>query len=127
MSNRFERLLNSSHAITPTGTARGGAWSSKGVILFGVNYKGLMTIPEDGGDPVLVARLDEHLQENSLRFPQFLADGNRFIYFSRSSDPRNHAVYLDALDTLRKVPRKKLTVADGPSAAFHPKPLAGAG
>ena len=53
----------------PTETARGGAWSSKGVILFGVNYKGLMKIPEDGGDPVLVARVDEHLKENSLRFP----------------------------------------------------------
>jgi predicted Ser/Thr protein kinase len=104
---------------TPTETARGGAWSSKGVILFGVNYKGLMKISGDGGDPVVVARLDEHLKENSLRFPQFLADGNRFIYFSRSSDPRNRAVYLDALDTLGKVPRKKLTMSEGPSELGH--------
>jgi Tol biopolymer transport system component len=104
---------------TPTDTARGGAWSSKGLILFGVNYKGILKIPENGGDPVLVAGLDSRLTENSLRFPQFLANGNRFIYFSRTSNPLNHAVYLDALDTLGKVPRRKLTAADGPSALGH--------
>ncbi len=103
----------------PTQTARGGAWSSRGVILFGVNYKGLMRISENGGDPVLVAGLDDRLKENSLRFPHFLADGNRFIYFSRTLDPRNHAVYLDALDTVGKVPRKKLAASDGPSALGH--------
>jgi hypothetical protein len=75
-----------------------------------------MKIPENGGDPVLFVGLDEHLTENSLRFPQFLADGNRFIYFSRTRDARNHAVYLDALDTLGKVPRRKLAASDGPSA-----------
>ncbi|MDQ6678676.1 MAG: serine/threonine-protein kinase [Acidobacteriota bacterium] len=107
-----------------TETARGGAWSSKGVILFGVNYKGLMRISENGGDPVLVVGLDDRLKENSLRYPHFLADGNRFIYFSRTLDPRNHAVYLDALDTVGKVPRKKLAASDGPSAPGH-DPLAG--
>ncbi len=104
---------------TPTDTARGGAWSSKGVILFGVNYKGLMQIPDTGGDPVEVVRRDANLTENSLRFPQFLSDGNHFIYFARTSNPLNHAIYLDALDTLGKVPRRKLTAADGPSALGH--------
>ncbi|MGA3242457.1 MAG: protein kinase [Bryobacteraceae bacterium] len=102
-----------------TETARGGAWSSKGVILFGMNYKGLMRVSENGGDPVLIAGLDDRLKENSLRFPQFLADGNRFIYFSRTLDPQNHAVYLDALDTVGKVPRKKLAASDGPSVLGH--------
>ena len=101
---------------TPTQTARGGAWSSKGVILFGVNYKGLMKVPENGGDPVLVAGLESSLRENSLRSPQFLPDGRRFIYFSRTLDARNHGVYLDALDTVGKLPRKKLATSDGPSA-----------
>ena len=100
-------------------TARGGAWSSKGVILFGVNYTGLKKVPENGGDPVLVAGLDASLKENSLRNPQFLPDGNRFFYFSRTLDPRNHAIYLDALDTAGKVPRKKLVAADGAGALGH--------
>jgi Tol biopolymer transport system component len=104
---------------TPTDTARGGSWSSKGVILFGVNLKGMMKIPETGGDPLLVAGLDATITENSIRFPQFLADGNHFIYFSRTSNPLHHGVYLDALDTLGKIPRRKLTVADGPSALGH--------
>jgi len=107
-----------------TEAARGGTWSSKGIILFGVNYKGLMRISENGGDPILIAGLDDRLKENSLRFPQFLADGNRFLYFSRTLDPRNHAVYLDALDTVGKQARKKLTAADGPSLPGH-DPLTG--
>jgi len=102
-----------------TEATRGGTWNSKGTILFGVNYKGLMRISENGGDPVLIAGLDDRLKENSLRFPQFLADGNRFLYFSRTLDPRNHAVYLDALDTVGKQPRKKLTASDGPSVPGH--------
>jgi serine/threonine protein kinase len=107
-----------------TQNSRGGAWSSNGAILFGVNYKGLMKVSENGGDPVLVAGLDDGLKENSLRFPKFLPDGNHFIYFSRTIDPRNHAVYLDSLDTVGKVPRKKLAASDGPSALGH-DPLTG--
>ncbi len=100
----------------PTETARGGAWSSKGVILFGVNYKGLMKVPAYGGDPVLVEGLDASIKENSLRFPQFLEDGNRFIYFSRTLDSRNHGIYLEALDSAGKNRRKKLVTSDGPAA-----------
>ena len=103
----------------PATYARGGAWSPKGIILFGVNYKGLMRLPESGGEPVPVAGLDSSIQENSLRFPQFLADGNHFLYFSRTLDPRNHALYLDALDTVGKRPRRKVVAADGPSAVGH--------
>lgn len=103
----------------PTETARGGAWSSKGVILFGVNYKGLMKIPESGGDPVLVEGVDASMRENSLRFPQFLDDGNRFIYFSRTFDSRNRGVYLEALDSAGKHPRKRLVPSDGPAVAGY--------
>ena len=108
-----------------TQTARGGAWSSKGVILFGVNYNGLMKVSENGGDPVVVVGLDDRLKENSLRFPQFLADGNRFIYFSRTTDPRNHAVYLDALDTVARFPaRNWQSRMDLPRWATIPYPVA---
>ena len=103
----------------PATASRGGAWSSKGIILFGINFKGLMKISENGGEPVPVTVLDDHLKENSHRFPQFLPDGNQFIYFSRTLDPRNHAVYLDALDTVGKVPRKKLVTAEGASVVGH--------
>ncbi len=99
--------------------ARGGAWSSRGTILFGVNYDGLMSIPENGGSARAIAGLDPKIQENSLRFPAFLGDGNHFIYFSRTLDPQFHAIYLDALDTVGKQPRKLLVAADGPAAVGH--------
>jgi len=103
----------------PARAARGGAWSSKGTILFGVNLQGLMKISENGGDPLPLTALDNRLMENSHRFPQFLPDGNQFIYYSRTLDPRNHAVYLDALETTGKVSRKKLVASDGPAALGH--------
>jgi len=63
--------------------------------------------------------LDKNLAENSVRSPQFLADGNHFIYFSRTLDPRNHAVYVDALNSPNRTGRKKLISADGSSGIGH--------
>ena len=98
---------------------RGGAWNSSGTILFGINYEGLRRISERGGDSVLVAGLDQKVGENSLRYPQFLPDGNRFIYFSRTARLEDAAIYLDALDTVGKRPRKRIAVTEGPAFLGH--------
>jgi len=103
----------------PGGANRGGAWSPNGTILYGVNYQGLMRVAERGGEPALIVGLDQHIEENSLRYPQFLADGNHFVYFSRTVNPQHHGIYLDALDTVGKRPRKKIVLADGPSMVGH--------
>src|SRR5206468_3093618 len=56
----------------------------------------LWRIPALGGDPVPVTRLDRPRQA-SHRFPQFLPDGNHFLFFV-AGDPDVAGIYLGALD-----------------------------
>ncbi len=98
--------------LCPVQGSRGGTWNHNGTILYGVNYKGLFRVPDTGGEPVVVSGLDDRIGENSKRYPVFLPDGQRFVYFSRTTDEENRGVYLDSLDTPRKS-RKRLLVCDG--------------
>ncbi|HEY1338965.1 MAG TPA: protein kinase, partial [Bryobacteraceae bacterium] len=102
-----------------TGDARGAAWNASGTIVFGINYRGMLRVSDRGGNPVLIAGLDPKLDENSLRFPVFLPDGNRFVYFSRTKRQEDHAIWLDALDTVGKRPRRRIAVTDGAAAVGH--------
>src|SRR5206468_2909130 len=83
-------------AKTP-GQPRGGSWNAGGIILFAPNASSpLWRIPALGGDPVPVTRLDRPRQA-SHRFPQFLPDGNHFLFFV-AGDPDVAGIYLGALD-----------------------------
>ncbi len=60
---------------------RGGTWNRAGVILYaGDNNSTIFRISERGGSPVAVTRLDAQRRETSHRWPQFLADGDRFVF-----------------------------------------------
>lgn len=89
---------------------RGGCWNGDN-ILFAPNLRGIFHIAATGGNAVAVTALDASAGENSHRFPMFLPDGNRFLYFSRSSNLDKRGVYLQSLD--RKQPRRRVLVADG--------------
>ena len=90
---------------------RGGAWGRGGTIVFSINYRGTFRVPENGGEPVEITKLNPSLGENSHRYPVFLPDGNRFLYFSRTKDLDQRGIYLDSID--RKQPRRRIMVADG--------------
>ncbi len=90
---------------------RGGAWSAQGTIIFGINVRGIFRCDSQTGEPVEITTLDTSLGENSHRYPVFLPDGNRFLYYARANDLEKRAVYLDTLD--RSTPRKRVLVADG--------------
>jgi eukaryotic-like serine/threonine-protein kinase len=85
---------------------RGGSWGSKGVILFAPNLQGLFRVSESGGNATAVTQLDKKVGENSHRFPVFLPDGNRFLYFARNDDPEKWGLYLESID--RKQERRWL-------------------
>jgi DNA-binding winged helix-turn-helix (wHTH) protein/Tol biopolymer transport system component len=78
--------------------ARGGTWGSKGEILFAPNHQGLFRVNQSGGNPTAVTELDTVLGENSHRFPVFLPDGERFLYFARTDDGEQRAIYLESFD-----------------------------
>ena len=87
--------------------AQGAAWGTADVVIFSARL-GLYQVPASGGDVSLVATLDPSRQENSLRFPQFLPDGRRFLYVARSGRHENSSAYIGSLDDRR--PRRMFSV-----------------
>jgi serine/threonine protein kinase/Tol biopolymer transport system component len=90
------------HVLTDAPSGRGGTWSRDGVILFtpvGLTSDPtsvVMQIPADGGTPMPVTHLAAG--QASHRWPQFLPDGRRFLFFSGFGSPDTNGVYLGALD-----------------------------
>jgi Tol biopolymer transport system component len=79
---------------------RGGTWNREGIILFAPSpISPLFRIPESGGQATVVTNLDETRHENSHRWPIFLPDGRHFLYFARSRQRENLAVFVGSLDS----------------------------
>ena len=92
--------------------SRGGAWNRDDVILFGVSAAGLQRVPASGGEVVKVTRPGP-LQTNH-RFPQFLPDGRRFLFFSQGAG-ETQGVFLGGLDS----PETTRLTASDTAAALH--------
>jgi Tol biopolymer transport system component len=76
------------------------AWSSTGEILYSPeNRAPLYRIPDSGGTPRQVTKLDESRGENSHRFVRFLPDGKHFLFSARSSDRENNALYSGSVES----------------------------
>ena len=73
---------------------RGGDWHENGLIIFTPLANGDVHIVSDqGGEPVQVTRNDPARGENAHYWPKWLPDGERFIYFIRSSDRDNQGIF----------------------------------
>jgi Tol biopolymer transport system component len=95
-----------------------GSWSSDGVIAFATAPTGgLFRVPDSGGSPVPLTTIDEAKNEIAHAFPSFLPDGDHFLFFARSSDPEQNAVYLGSVSSPE---RKRLLLAA--SAAVYVEP-----
>ena len=87
-------------ADAPNG--RGGTWNSEGVILFtpgnvaAARDSVITRVPAAGGTAMAVSHLAAG--EGSHRWPQFLPDGRRFMFFSTNGRPDTQGVYLGSLD-----------------------------
>jgi serine/threonine protein kinase len=79
---------------------RGGAWNGSGVILFTHSANTpIFRVPETGGDPVAATVLDAARGEDRHRFPVFLPDGKRFLYWARAPRTDYTGVYVASLDS----------------------------
>ena len=80
-----------------------GTWNAKGIIVFGrATGDGLFRISAEGGQTVPVTALDTTRGELAHRWPQFLPDGRRFIFYVRSAIPTNSGVYVGSIDSGEK-------------------------
>ncbi len=84
---------------------RGGAWNKDGVILYADQASPIRRIPAAGGVPEDVTAKSGGI--SSHYYPQFLADGKRFLYlkveFNPATGERKAALYLGSLDRKESV------------------------
>jgi DNA-binding winged helix-turn-helix (wHTH) protein/Tol biopolymer transport system component len=84
--------------VTVLGTLSTGAtWNAKGVILFAGQRSGLFSVPDSGGVPAPVTSLNPAAQEVAHRWPQFLPDGEHFLFFKTSAKPDQAGTWVGAL------------------------------
>ncbi len=86
---------------TPVGPEIGrafGTWNSSGVILFATTERPeIYRVSADGGEPKPITSLDSAKGETRHSAPQFLPDGNHFIYFVQSSQIEKTGTYVASL------------------------------
>ena len=82
---------------------RGGAWAEssddEGVILVASRGRGLQRISPSGGKLMPATVPDQERGEREHRYPSFLPDSRRFLYFGRNYREGESAVFLGSLDS----------------------------
>jgi serine/threonine protein kinase len=86
--------------------ARGGTWSTSGVIVFSplMIESGLMKVPASGGAVEPATLLDAAQGENSHRWPVFLPDAIHFVYFVRALGEDRRGVFVGRIDRPASTP-----------------------
>ncbi len=74
----------------------GGTWNRAGDILFS-RESVLYRVPAKGGVPSALTTLDATREERFQGFPQFLPDGEHFLYFSGSRQPAHTGIYVGSV------------------------------
>jgi eukaryotic-like serine/threonine-protein kinase len=76
---------------------QGGAWNRDGVIIFAPGLgTALYRVDAAGGEPQAVTTLGDG--QRSHRFPFFLPDGRRFVYYAEGSNTGNTGIFVSELD-----------------------------
>ena len=79
---------------------RGASWSPEGIIVFAPDFtEPLYRVSAEGGVAQPVTVLDFSNRETSHRWPAFLPDGRRFLFFVRSDRLEVLGLYLGTLDS----------------------------
>jgi Tol biopolymer transport system component len=83
--------------------ARGGSWNRDGIILFEPSFRDpIYRVSANGGKVVPLTKLDSSRNETTHRWPSFLPDGRRFLFFSGSHstgvESELDAIFVGSLD-----------------------------
>jgi Tol biopolymer transport system component len=89
--------------LTSALAARGGSWGNKGVIIYAPNAESpIWRVNVDGTGMAPVTQGIRTVEDQSHRWPVFLADGNHFLFwagnFGNSKDDRLSGIYVSSLD-----------------------------
>lgn len=96
---------------------RGGSWGPEGAILFTPDITSpIYRVRASGGAPQQVTHLNAARHEFSHRWPQFLPDGKRFLFYAASNTAENNATYAASLEG----GEPKLLVVNDSNAVYVP-------
>jgi serine/threonine protein kinase/dipeptidyl aminopeptidase/acylaminoacyl peptidase len=85
-------------ALCEAVAGRGGTWNSKGTIIFApATTAPLSRVDAAGGTHDTLTSLGP--KETGHRWPDFLPDGNHFLFFAHGTTTADSGVYLGALDS----------------------------
>ena len=82
-----------------TNVPTGGTWSPGGVILFSGLSGPVQQVSAAGAKLAPATAIDPARQELVHSFPHFLPDGQRFLYYVRSTNPEHSGIYVKALNS----------------------------
>jgi serine/threonine protein kinase/Tol biopolymer transport system component len=82
--------------VTSVPGSSGGSWNTDGVMLFAKGFGPLLRVSASGGEAVAVTTLEEG--QTSHRWPQFLSDGRRFLFYAAGTTTDRTGIYLGSLD-----------------------------
>jgi hypothetical protein len=89
------------HTLCVAPSARGGTWSTSGVILISPTIREVLyQIPATGGSPMPVTRLNPKFH-TTHRWPFFLPDGQHFLYLASNHffpQAEQNGIYIASLD-----------------------------
>jgi Tol biopolymer transport system component/predicted Ser/Thr protein kinase len=106
-------------ALAEAPNGRGATWNSQGIVVFAPSAAtGLFQVPATGGSPTSLTARDSARGENTHRWPQFLPDGRRLLYFVRGENPDITGIYLGSLDR----PQEKTLLLESPNAGTYLPP-----
>src|SRR5688572_6638934 len=85
----------------PPGGVFGLQWHRTGFILLGTSA-GIMRVPESGGTPVVVLKVDPEKKESGYRYPHLLPDGRTVLYTAWMGSLTNALVAAASLDSAER-------------------------
>ena len=75
--------IRSVASTTNTPDARGATWGADDVIIFAPSFAGgLLQVGSSGGTPAPATQLDAARKDGTHRWPSFLPDGRRFLFYA---------------------------------------------
>jgi serine/threonine protein kinase/Tol biopolymer transport system component len=99
--NKVDASGGPPQALCDAPAGRGGSWATTGAIVFAPDTgSGLARVEAAGGTRVPLTTLEP--KETSHRWPDFLPDGNHFLYFARGTTSADSGVYVAGLDSKDK-------------------------
>ena len=93
----------SAHMLADAPRGRGGTWSQQDVIVFAPDREGpLFKVQASGGAATPVTTIDRPGERGHV-WPQFLPDGNNFLYLADSAISEHHNLFSGALDNTKRI------------------------